>query len=413
MSDQVDTAWGRVAEDGTVFVRTSNGERAVGQWPGGDPVETLALFQRRYAGLRVEVELLERRIRDRRVAGATASAAVAKLRAQVADAQAVGDLDALLDRLIALDALLAEQRRELRAERAARAEQARERKEALVSEAEKLAAGTSWRTNDTAMKELLAEWKTLDRLDKDTDTALWRRLSAARTALAAARKQHYSQLADRRAEARQRKEQLVTEAEALAESRDWAATPAKFRELMQRWKTAGSAQKAVDERLWERFRAAQDRFFTARNEANAAADAEFTENAKRKDALLAEAEALLPIDEPRAARSAFRDIARRWDETGKVPRAAVQSYEGRFRKVEQAVLASEDDRWRRGNPEALARAEETVGKLEASIAQLETALASARLDGNADRIEETEQALAARRSWLEQATRARDEFAGT
>ena len=413
MSDQVDTVWGRVDDDGTVFVRTSTGERTVGQWPGGDPAEILALFQRRYEGLRVEVELLERRIRDRRVSAEAASAAVAKLRDLVADAQAVGDLDALVQRLNALDALLERQRAERRAERAARAQEARERKEALVREAEQLAGGTSWRSNDTAMKELLAEWKTLDRLDKPTDTALWRRLSAARTALAVARKQHFSQLAARRSEARQRKEELVSEAEALAESRDWATTPAKFRDLMRRWKAAGSAPKGVDERLWESFRAAQDRFFTARNEANAASEAEFTENAKRKDALLVEAEALLPIDEPRAARAAFRDIARRWDEIGKVPRTEVKAYDSRFRKVEQAVLAAEDDRWQRSNPEGLARAEETVAKLESSIAQLEKQLASARVDGKPDRIEEAEQALAARRSWLEQATRARDEFAGT
>lgn len=52
--------WGWVAEDGTVYVRTASGERAVGSWRAGSPSEGLAHFQRRYDDLCAEVELLER-----------------------------------------------------------------------------------------------------------------------------------------------------------------------------------------------------------------------------------------------------------------------------------------------------------------------------------------------------------------
>lgn len=55
-------AWGRIDDQGTVYVRTREGERVVGQWPDGDPAEAMALFTRRYEGLAVEVELLEKRI---------------------------------------------------------------------------------------------------------------------------------------------------------------------------------------------------------------------------------------------------------------------------------------------------------------------------------------------------------------
>ena len=140
---------------------------------------------------------------------------------------------------------------------------------------------------------------------------------------------------------------------------------------MRRWKEAGPAPKGVDDQLWKRFRAAQDVFFGARDAASAATDAEYAENATKKEALLVEAEALLPVTDLAAAKAAFRDIADRWDAAGKVPRERIKELEGRMRKVEQAIRGVEDDAWRRSNPEARARAADTVAQLEASIADLE------------------------------------------
>ena len=57
--------WGRVTEDGTVFVRTADGERSVGQYPEGTPEEALKFFTDRYDALAFEVHLLEQRIERR------------------------------------------------------------------------------------------------------------------------------------------------------------------------------------------------------------------------------------------------------------------------------------------------------------------------------------------------------------
>ncbi|HEY0642203.1 MAG TPA: hypothetical protein VGD39_02200, partial [Nocardioides sp.] len=54
--------WGRVAEDGTVFVRTADGERQVGQMPDATPEEALAFYVKRYDDLAFEVQLLEQRV---------------------------------------------------------------------------------------------------------------------------------------------------------------------------------------------------------------------------------------------------------------------------------------------------------------------------------------------------------------
>ena len=208
------------------------------------------------------------------------------------------------------------------------------------------------------------------------------------------------------------KERLVVEAEALAGSTEWGPTSGKYRELMRQWKAAGPAPKGVDDQLWKRFRGAQDQFFGARDAANAELDREFAANAEKKEALLVEAEALLPVTDLRAAKEAFRDLAERWDAAGKVPRDRMKDLEGRMRKVEQAIRGVEDDQWRRSNPEARARAADTVAQLESSIAELEAKRDKAAAAGNTRKADEHASAIEARRSWLTEAQKALEEFSG-
>ena len=402
--------WGRVAEDGTVFVRTSTGERAVGQWPDGSPEEALEFFTKRYEGLALEVDLLERRIRSGKLNPDEAGSAMRKVRKLVAEAQAVGDLDGLLARIDALDSVVSERREERKAERARRIEEARTVKEQIATEAEDIARGNDWRNGANRLRDLLERWKSLPRLDKAADDALWRRFSSARTAYTRRRKQHFGELNEKRDAAKVVKEKLAAEAESLADSTEWGPTAGRFRDLMRQWKAAGPTHKDVDDKLWARFRGAQDTFFSARDAANAQLDQEYARNQEVKEGLLVEAEKLLPVKDVRAAREAFRDVAARWDQAGKVPRAAIRDLEGRLRRVENAIKDAEQERWRRSNPEARARAADTVAQLESSLAELEAQKDSAQAKGNDRKVRDAEQAIEARRSWLDQARKALDEF---
>jgi hypothetical protein len=170
------------------------------------------------------------------------------------------------------------------------------------------------------------------------------------------------------------KERLAKEAEALATSTDWGPTAGKYRDLMREWKAAGPAPRDVDDRLWQRFRGAQDTFFGARDAANSALDEEFAANAEVKEQILVEAEALLPVTDIDAAKKAFRVLADRWDAAGKVPRDRIKDLEARMRKVEQAIRAVEDEQWSRSDPEKSARADDMIGKLEAGIAETQAKL---------------------------------------
>jgi hypothetical protein len=402
--------WGRVDDDGTVYVKTADGERAVGQMPDATPEEAMDFYIKRYDALVLEVDLLHKRVNSGVLSPDEAAKAVALVREQIADAHAVGDLASLLGKLDGLGPVIAAQRSNRRAEKQKRTEEARETKETLAAEAERIAAGKDWRNGANRLRELLEQWKQLPRIDKASDDALWKRFSSARSAYTKARKAHFAQQDQKRDEARLIKERLCAEAESIADSTDWGPTAGRYRDLMREWKAAGPAPRGIDDQLWKRFRGAQDKFFGARDAANAALDAEFAANAEVKEQLLVEAEALLPVRDLDSAKQAFRDIAERWDAAGKVPRGRIKELEGRIRAVEQAIRKVEDEQWQRTDPEKSARADDMVAKLESAIAEAETKLEKARAAGDQKKVRELEEDLEGRRSFLEMARRASQDF---
>jgi polyhydroxyalkanoate synthesis regulator phasin len=404
------TEWGRVGDDGTVFVKTAEGERAVGQYPAGTPEEALKFYTDRFSALETEVGLLDQRVRSGVLSPEEATESIKTVRATVVEANAVGDLSSLVARLDSLGPVIAQQRATRKAEKAQKAAESKAEKEKLVAEAEKIAAGTDWRHGANRLRDILERWKALPRIDRPSDDALWKRFSTARTTYTRHRKAHFAEQDEKREAARVVKQRLVTEAEALADSTDWGLTAGRYRDLMREWKAAGPAPKDVDDELWKRFRGAQDTFFGARDAANAAQDAEFAGNAEVKEALLVEAEALLPVTDVEAAKRAFRDIADRWDAAGKVPRDRMKELEGRIRKVEQAIRSLEDEKWRKSDPEKSARADDMVSKLERAIADIQADLDQARAAGNEKRVRELEDNLASRQSFLDMARRASADF---
>ncbi|RNL64417.1 DUF349 domain-containing protein [Nocardioides marmoriginsengisoli] len=403
-------SFGRVDADGTVYVRIGTEERIVGQYPEGTHEEALAFYTKRFEGLEFEVHLLEQRVRSGAMSPDEATSSIARLAEQLDEPKAVGDITALTARLNSLRPVIGMQREQRREERSKKIEESRTRKAAIVAEAEKIAGGTDWRNGANKLRDLLAEWKELPRLEKAADDELWHRFSGARTAYTRARKAHFAVMTEQREGARVIKERLAKEAEALADSTDWGATAAKYRGLMAEWKAAGPAPKDVDDALWKRFRGAQDQFFGARDADNAKIDEEFAANAVVKEALLVEAEALLPITDLAAAKKAFRDIGERWEAAGKVPRDQIKTLEARIRKVEQEIRGLEEDQWKKSDPEKSARADGMVGQLQDAIAKIEADLEKARAAGDAKKVKDLEENLASRQSFLDLAMKTASEF---
>ena len=168
--------FGRVAEDGTVYVRTNAGERAVGSYPGKSAEEALQYFVRKFEALASEVALLAARIKSGAMVPSDAHEAVTKLREQVQNLNGVGDLDTLSASVEQLPALIAEHEGAYHERKAVEAA-VREAKKAatllekqkIIESAEALVDSNSWKSASEKLKTLLAEWKAAPRLDKETE----------------------------------------------------------------------------------------------------------------------------------------------------------------------------------------------------------------------------------------------------
>lgn len=397
-----DQAWGRVDEHLTVFVREGDTEREVGQYPDGTAEEALAYFERKYQDLEGQLTLLEARI-ARGTAGAEIAQAVARMREQLESPAAVGDLAALRTRVATLTEKaknLSEQHQKEREEAKAKALAERE---SIVVEAERLAAQPQaqirWKDTGAAFEQLFAQWQAAQKsgapISKSAADALWKRFRTARQSFDTARRAHFAELDANNKEVKQRKERLITQAEALA-SRGTDGI-ASYRSLLDEWKAAGRASRKLEDQLWARFKAAGDVLYQAKAAEVAQQDEEFGANLEAKDALLTEGESILQLTDRIAARKQLTDLQLKWDEIGKVPRDAIRSVEGRLRKIEDHVRGLEDEHWRENNPETKARSEGLKGQLEASIAELEQQIAT-ETDDRAK--QEAQAKLETQRSWL-------------
>ncbi|WP_233549738.1 DUF349 domain-containing protein [Cellulomonas rhizosphaerae] len=412
--------FGNVDDEGNVSVREAAGERVVGQFPGATQQEALALYVRRYLDLQAKVTLFEARLTATDLSVKEIDQTLGRLTTELAEPAAVGDLDGLRARLDALRVVAAERRVAAEAERVAARAVAVESRTAIVEAAEKIAetepSRIQWRPAGEQLRLLLDQWKDAQRngprLDRPTEESLWKRFSHARTTFDRERRHFFAELEQRNSSAKVAKEKLVADAERLQHSTDWGATAGAFRDLMAQWKLAGRASRSDDDALWARFRAAQDAFFASRDAQNAATDEEYRANLEVKEALLVEAEALVPISDLNAAKQAIRGIQDRWESAGKVPRADVQRVEARLRAVETTIRESEQAQWTRSNPETRARAEGAAAQLEQAIAGLEADLEKAKAAGDKRKIADAQAALDARRSWLEQVQRAASDARG-
>jgi hypothetical protein len=395
MSDP--TAFGRVDADGTVYLKTAAGERAVGSWQAGTPEEGLAHFARRFADLVTEVDLIEARLGSGTADAAHSLSSIRRLRGSLDTAHVVGDVDGLAARLDKLATIAEEKAGAARAARDSARAEAVARKTALVEEAEKIAAeATGWKAAGDRLKEILDEWKTIHGVDKKTDGELWKRYATARDGFTRRRGAHFAVLDASRKQAQTRKEELVAEAEGLSESTEWNATAARLKELMGEWKAAPRASKEAEQKLWERFRAAQDAFFSRRSEVFSARDAELKGHMERKQELLAQAEALDVDADPKGAQARLRELQGQWHDTGRVPRDAATGLDRRLRAIEDRVKHAMDAAWRRTPPEA----SPLLAQMREQVAEAEQRLAKAQAAGDARRIREAQQALESKRRFL-------------
>ncbi|WP_191330176.1 DUF349 domain-containing protein [Frigoribacterium sp. ACAM 257] len=398
--------WGRVDDDGTVYVREGDGERAVGQYPDATPAEALAYYERKYTELNGQVTLLEQRVK-RGASASDVTKTVAHLKQLLVEPSAVGDVAALRTRVDALDSTVGELTEKQSAEAQEALAEAVVYRTSLVVEAETLAAQdparVQWKQVTASVDDIFARWQKHQtegpRIPKGEGNDLWKRFRAARSTIDQHRKAFYADLDATHREARQRKQALVESADALA-SKGADGIP-EYRRLLDDWKRAGRAGKKYDDALWARFKRAGDVLYAAKGEIVAQDDAEYADNLTAKLALLDDAEKILTNGDRVSAREALTTIQLRWDEIGRVPRDQVRPVEDRLRKVESHVRQLDETHWEKNNPERKARSEGLASQLQDAITKLEDELAAAEAGGDARKVKEAREALDARRVWLD------------
>ena len=409
--------FGRVGEDGTVYVITPTGDRAVGSYPGKSPEEALAYFVKKFEMAASEVALLAARIRSGAMVPSDAHEAVNKLRTQITELNGVGDLANLASSLEKIPALISEhegayqaRKAAQNAEREARKVEAEAIKEKIVAEAESLVDSVSWKVTTARLKELLDDWKKAPRLDKKIDAALWKRFSSSRNKFDKRRRVHFSNLDSEQKKVASTKEIIVKEAESLANSREWLNTAKRYKELMDQWKASGRGKKSADTALWNRFKAAQDTFFKAKNADMDKRKSSMVENLAKREAMIVEFEALLPISDFRSAKNKFYDLMGKWQKIGMTDRKKRATFDARIKKVEDEINELERNFQRKSDPSAKAQANKVVQGLAEAIENYEKQAAKAEAAGQTAKAMVAREAAAARRGWLEQAQKGLTEF---
>ena len=396
------TDYGRVENDGTVLVKMPDGsEKQVGQWAAGDPNDGLTFYIRKFHEIENELSLTLQRLKEGKGNAETAFKLIERVKTNLENPTFVGDLSILSTKIEELQVIAAVKKAEFSAAKAIAKEKAMEKRKQLVEEAEKLIGSKQWKVTTQRFKEIVEEWKKLPHGTKSDEQALWKRFSTARSAFDKTRRQYFSTLEAGRKEANKVKSEIVTQAKAIAESKDWTDTANKFRNLMAKWKSAPILERKEEQKLWKEFKLAQDVFFAARTAALSVMDEEHTKNLEAKKVLAEKAEKILPITDIKSARQALKPIQEEWSKIGHVPRKDKEKIESRLKAIEEAIRSAEKNELNRTDPAKSARAQSTMELLEAKLAKTEKERDAAIAKGDTKKAESLSSTIESQKMLLE------------
>jgi len=402
----VPTSFGRVDENGNVYLLENGAERLIGSQPTMSADEALAFYTKRFDDLQANVRLLEQRVKAKADPKSIIKSAK-KIASELENPNVLGDVQSLRVRVSAIESSLGALVADLEKQREQDLETALKTRETIVFAAEEIAAKDPNRVNykqaSAKMAELFNQWQALQkenvRVPRAKADALWKRFSQARNTFESNKRAYFTNQDQLAKSSKNAKLDIVTKAEALVAKGADGVT--EYKNLLNAWKALPKVKAKSDDSLWDRFKAAGDAIYAAKSEKAAADDIAFAANLEVKLALLAEAEALDPSANLEAAKSAMKSIQARWEKAGKVPRDSIKKIDDRLRAVETKIRNVEQELWRKTDPATIDRTNSLKSQLEESISKLEKELAEAKANGNAKAVEQAEQALQTKKSWLE------------
>ena len=205
----------------------------------------------------------------------------------------------------------------------AREEENLQKKTALCEQVEdiktdEITSFSEWEEKTKQVIALQAEWKTIGFASHKQNTLIFDRFRAACDAFFTAKAEYYKNVKDEQNENLEAKRALVEKAEELQDSTEWRKTTDRLIELQKQWKTIGAVPRKYSDQLWKRFTAACDKFFEAKNAANADQRAEETANLEAKQGIIEQLKALA-ADAANATLDKVKELQAEWNEVGHVP----------------------------------------------------------------------------------------------
>ena len=400
----VETGFGRVDDNGNIYVVDAGVERLIGSQPELTPENALALYVKKYDDLAASVRLLEQRVKAKADAKSINKSAE-KILLDLKEPMAIGDLASLRERVTAVQTSIASLLAESVEKHAEEVKAALIAREEIVLQAEKIATQDPQKTNykqaSAKMLELFTTWqamqKTSTKVSKKAADDLWHRFSKARNTFDSNKRSYFSSQDVLVKASKNAKSDLVAKAEALVVKGADAAVA--YRELLEAWKTLPKTKTKADDSLWAKFKAAGDAIYAAKSAKVESDNIAFAANLKIKLELLEEAEKI-DVSNLESAKTAMKSIQARWEKAGKVPRDSIRTIDDRLKAVEQKIKGIEQENWRKTDPATIDRTNSVRSQLESSIAKLEAELAQAQQSNDAGKIAKATEALETKKAWL-------------
>ena len=205
--------------------------------------------------------------------------------------------------------------------------------EELCREMESLKTEENPDTASRRMRELQSRWKEVALAPRTQGEAMWRRFKTAQDEIYNRTASFFAAQNAERGANLVKKQALVERAEALADSTDWVKTASQMQSLQADWKTIGAVSRGQEKAVWERFRAACDRFFTRRQDDLKKRKDDWAANLARKEALCAQAEALAESADWNTAAASLKKLQAEWKTVGPVRKAKSEAVWLRFREA--------------------------------------------------------------------------------
>ena len=222
-----------------------------------------------------------------------------------------------------------------------------EAKEQFCQMAEKLAENPNVIEAFKELQKLHEQWKEFGPVAKEFRESVWDRFKAATSVVNKKYQAFFEGMKEQQAENLQKKTVLCEKVEEIAErevasSNEWNAFSKEIEDIQKEWKTIGFASRKDNQKIYDRFRAACDKFYGRKREFYNEYKDSINTNLEKKVALCEAAEALKTSTEWKKATDQFINLQKQWKEIGAVPRKKSEQLWKRFRAACDEFFAERD-----------------------------------------------------------------------